>query len=327
VTRFVQVHIIQLLVAFVLTFACDVLFAQDMYKTIRTTYISATIGPSKYLGDIGSQNDNAWNQYQINQGTWFGGASLQRQYGFYAAIEAQLNVGKLASADRDVKYTSINDPNYLLYARNLDFKTNITEFSLLGHFMPANLIAPNSWLGAAPIQFFTTAGLGYFSFNPQGSLYDESFQQTFWYDLRPLNTEGQGWAEYPHKKVYNLRQGNLAYGFGLMYKTSGFYYCSIGVLGRKLFTDYLDDVSGFYPDANLFNRYITQEEEVLIAQQLSNKSLLVNPFSPNTAGDIRGNPNKNDAYYNFYAKVGFRIGAKKSKVPQYYKYGIDEICE
>jgi hypothetical protein len=327
VSRFARVHIIRTLVAILLTSAYSNARAQDMFKTIRTTYLSASIGPSKYLGDIGTQNDNVWNQYQINQGTWFGGASLQRQYGFHAAIEAQLSVGKLASADRDVKYESLTDPNYQLYLRNLDFRTNITEFSLLGHIMPANMLAPNSWLGAAPIQFFATGGVGYFSFNPQGSLYDESFQQTYWYDLQPLNTEGQGWTEYPNKKVYSLKQGNLAYGFGLMYKTTGFYYASVGVLGRKLFTDYLDDVSGNYPDANLFTRYISQEEEVLIAQQLSNKSLFTNPFSPNSTGDIRGNANKNDGYYNFYAKVGFRIGAKKSKVPEYYKYGIDEICE
>jgi hypothetical protein len=298
-----------------------------MFKTVRTTYLSASIGPSKYLGDIGTQNNNIWNQYEINQGTWFGTASLQRQYGFKAAIEAQLSIGKLASADRNVKFKDLDDPNYLLYQRNLDFRTNIVEFSINGYIMPAHLLKPKSWLGAAPIQLFLSGGAGYFSFNPQGSLYDEGFQQTFWYDLQPLNTEGQGWKEYPDKKSYKLQQANLNYGFGFMYKTSGFYYASIGVQARKLFTDYLDDVSGYYPDANLFGRYLLQEDEAQLAQQLSNKSILVDPFSPVTTGYIRGNGKKNDGFYAYYAKVGFRIGAKKSKEPEYYKYGLDEVCE
>ena len=57
-------------------------------------------------------------------------------------------------------------------------------------------------------------GLGVFHFNPQGSLSDGR-GNTYWYDLRPLHTEGEGWVA--GSKEYSLTQLNIPMGFGVKY--------------------------------------------------------------------------------------------------------------
>jgi hypothetical protein len=301
--------------------------AQDMYASNRYTYISGFVGPSQYLGDIGNQTNNFWGQYRLQQNTWFGGASIQRVYNNKLSVELQYTIGRLAAADRDINFANAADPNYLLYQRNLDFRTNISEFALNVHAMPLAILFARRKVALWKAQPYITVGGGTYKFKPQGSVYDAVFNKTIWYDLPAYSTEGQGFAEYPSRQPYALRQYNIQYGFGIHYNLSSFYYCAVGTSGRKLFTDYLDDVSSTYIEPTLYNRYLANAEEVEIATLLSNKSVLVNPFAPYPPGEMRGNSNKYDAYYSLYFKFGFRIGVKKGTQATHYKYDDTEICD
>jgi hypothetical protein len=326
VKALIRVHVLLCLVCCLLLqqHAC---YAQNMFKTKRYTYLSASVGPSKYLGDIGTQTDNFWNQYNINQGTWFGGGALQRVYHRKASIELGLQIGKLQAADRTIAFTSTADPNYLLFKRNLDFRTRIVEASLSTSVMPFTTLFPKKKIATYQIQPFLSAGLGIYSFKPQGSVYDALFDDIVWYDLQPLSTEGQGFAEYPDRQPYKLTQFNLQYGGGFNYNLSQYYYCAIGINGRKLFTDYLDDVSSTYANVTVYDRYFTDQELAELAKLFSNKSVLTEPFTPFREGEIRGNNKKFDGYFTIYAKVGFRIGARKSNEAEHYKYDDNEICD
>ena len=60
-------------------------------------------------------------------------------------------------------------------------------------------------------------------------------------DLQPLGTEGEGF--YKGEKKYNLTQLAIPIGGGFKYAISNNVRIGIEVGFRKLFTDYLDDVS------------------------------------------------------------------------------------
>jgi hypothetical protein len=76
---------------------------------------------------------------------------------------------------------------------------------------------------------------------------------------------------------------------------------SIG--GRKTYTDYLDDVSKTYIDANK-----QAQERGLIAAVLADPSSLKNEGAfVNKAGYQRGNPDFKDWYFNTNICISYRI--------------------
>lgn len=141
-------------------------------------------------------------------------------------------------------------------------------------------------------------GIGLFSFNPQAKLNGQ------WIELKPLSTEGQGFAEYPDRKPYKLKQLNFPVGIGLKYKITPMFNFSLECVSRILNTDYLDDVSTSYIDQSLFARY-------LFGNQLTNALLLndrqgeLNPAHVTMKGYERGNPKSNDAYFSVNLKMSF----------------------
>src|SRR5690606_15533698 len=66
--------------------------------------------------------------------------------------------------------------------------------------------------------------------------------------LRDLGTEGQGLPQYPDKKMYNLVQIAVPFGGGIRLRLSDNVHISYEIGLRKLFTDYIDDVSTTYAD-------------------------------------------------------------------------------
>jgi hypothetical protein len=82
-----------------------------------------------------------------------------------------------------------------------------------------------------------------FAFNPQAKLGDQ------WYDLQPMGTEGQflpGCDTCP--EPYKLVQFSIPFGVGIRYKLTDKIDLNVEMGLRKTFTDYLDDVSGNYPN-------------------------------------------------------------------------------
>src|SRR5262245_31777613 len=123
-----------------------------------------------------------------------------------------------------------------LQLRNLQFESAVSEFSLVGEYHLFNLYEKRF----TPYVF---AGLAIFHFNPY--TYDSTGKKTF---LKPLSTEGQG--IYPNKKDYSLWQPAIPFGGGFKFAINENLRIGIELGLRKLFTDYLDDVSTSYPDQN-----------------------------------------------------------------------------
>ena len=120
-------------------------------------------------------------------------------------------------------------------------------------------------------------------------------------------------ANHPDRKEYNLTQMNLPYGIGVKYFFNDRYNLSFEIVNRITFTDYVDDVSTKYIDAQDFYDYFGAGSATAdIARQMANKSAFANGgnYRPSYGpGSKRGNPNQNDAYYSTTLKFGIRLGA------------------
>jgi hypothetical protein len=207
------------------------------------------------------------------------GVNLKYNFDNAVLVRAGLLYGQVTGNDKYNRRADLKD-------RNLNFKTNILEFSICAEY---NLLEPEIFF-AYPYIF---GGIGIFHFDPY--TYDNDTKKTF---LRPLSTEGQGLTAYPDRQVYSKTQFCLPFGVGWKWSFSQRYDLVYEIGYRILFTDYLDDVSKTYVD-----------EQVLLAArgpkavELSNRS----PH-PRGAGATRGNSNVNDWYFFNGIKLSIRFG-------------------
>ncbi|MCX8020880.1 MAG: hypothetical protein N2747_10340 [Chitinophagaceae bacterium] len=232
-------------------------------------------------------------------------------YGFYAAANyrdiltgrLEGTFGEIVGYDSILKNVAAS--TFGRYERNLSFRSQISEIQLALELHP--LFFKNYDIDEEPPRLspYGVVGAGYFSFNPEANLNGQ------WYYLAPLRLEGQGMAEYPDRKPYKLKQLNLLGGIGLRYEINSFMMVRLEFLHRKLFTDYLDDVSTDYINPALFGNYLSPSQAA-IATQLYFRRNQINPADAQPLpGDQRGDPKDMDCYFTVHAKVGFIIGRKR----------------
>jgi hypothetical protein len=150
--------------------------------------------------------------------------------------------------------------------------------------------------GFSPYVF---AGVAAFRYNPYA--YDRTGNKVF---LRSLGTEGQGLSAYPEKKLYKNNQFAIPFGTGIKLALSEKLQVGIEIGLRKLFTDYLDDVSGTYADSSIL---AAARGPQTAAFAFRGKEL--NPNTPYpTAGSIRGNQDNKDWYFTTGFRFSYRLG-------------------
>lgn len=179
-----------------------------------------------FLGVADYQGDLTDKILQNPRGA--GGITYTYNFSPRLGVRAGLTLAKIAGAD-----SLSDDP--VLRARNLSFQTMIEEFSLLGQFTTFDMDV-KKW---SPYLF---AGLAVYHYNPYA--YDVNGYRV---KLQPLGTEGQGLPGYAANK-YPLTQLALPFGGGVKFNLSNRLQLGAEVGLRKLFTDYLDDLSGNYAD-------------------------------------------------------------------------------
>lgn len=156
-------------------------------------------------------------------------AGLGVRYNFNERICTKLgvNVGKVQAYDKD-------SPNIYEKARNLHFKSIVADVGLQMEFNFLPYVHGSKDQGWTPYLF---VGLGASYFNPKAELDGE------WHELRPLGTEGQ----FKGEEYYTVA-GGWVYGAGFKVDLSYEWSLNIDLSARRLFSDYLDDVSKDYPD-------------------------------------------------------------------------------
>jgi opacity protein-like surface antigen len=209
-----------------------------------------------------------------------GGLVMRYRNDGVLGVRASLNYGKLSGDD-----TRSAHPG-----RKLSFQTNLLELAVVGewYLVPDYRIGDEGRL--TPYIFLGIAG---FHFDPE-VIYESGIMA-----LQPVGTEGQGMDGYP--RPYRRTQLAIPLGAGLRFKAS-----ERGVLGlelsfRKLFTDYLDDVSGEY-----LNYLKIYEEKGEVAASLSRPGY--DPINPSNSSNIyRRGGDKNDSYGSIALTYTYRL--------------------
>jgi hypothetical protein len=142
------------------------------------------------------------------------------------------------------------------------------------------------------------AGISLYHFNPYTK--DSSNQKVY---LRPLSTEGQGLAQYG--KRYALTQLALPFGAGLKFRLTDRVFLGAEIGLRKLFTDYLDDVSTNYADAA--DLLEARGQQAVDLAYRSDELPEGNPNYPEK-GAQRGGSQQKDWYYFSGLHLSFRLG-------------------
>jgi hypothetical protein len=259
-----------------------------------------TVGPSNFLGDLGGHMGRGTtflkdNNFQMTKLTFGGFVSYHPTE--LLAFRLALNFGSLEGDDAIIKPKGGLEE--ARKTRNSNFRSRFTEGLLLAEIYPLIFIEQDPTDNFAKLRPYAVAGIGAFKYNPEG--YDAVTNR--WVALKPLHTEGQGFAEYPDRAEYKLSQLNIPLGAGIKYFLSENVNLSFEIIHRKTFTDYVDDVSTDYIDPALFYNYLPTAQAQL-AERMANKSL----NGAYDAGDQRGNVKNNDAYYSAGFKLGVRLG-------------------
>jgi hypothetical protein len=253
-------------------------------------HFAARLGIANYQGDLQSK------RITFKQAKVLG--SFGAQYDLSEHFTARTYF-TLTSLKADDKKGTAN-----MQMRNLNFQTKVFDWELGAQYNILSL--NNSWW--TPYIF---AGIGLYHFNPYTHTTDGA--KTY---LKPLSTEGQGFMA--GSKAYSLTQFNIPLGVGALYAVSEDVRVGLELGYRKLFTDYLDDVSSTYVDqaALLSARGQT-------AVDLAYRGYEVGAGSYPAAKTTRGSAKDKDGYYYMALTVTVRSFIDQYKriagLPSYHR--------
>lgn len=288
------------------TLLCLSTFFTSFSQSEQTSFVEAgiTVGPSNFLGDLGGNMGKGTTFLKDNNiplTKLIFGAFVTYQPNEWLGLRLSANFGSLEGDDAIIKPKGGFEEARLI--RNSNFRSKLTEATLMAEIYPTVFFEYEPTDIFHKLRPYGVIGIGAFRFNPQGT--DPSNGQ--WVNLQPLRTEGQGFPEYPDRKVYKLTQMNIPMGVGVKYFLSESVNLSLEIIHRKTFTDYIDDVSDTYVDPALFYAYMPLPQAQL-AERMANKT--GSAAGNNTRffpGDKRGTPSNKDAYYSVQFKLGFRL--------------------
>ncbi len=233
-------------------------------------------GISNYQGDL-QDKKFTFQQSHLALGI---GASYEITQQLY--VTGNVKIGKLSGDDKnETKNVS----------RNLNFTTALSEFNLSLEYDLLNL-------NEQPFTPYLFAGIAVYHFNPY--TFDSLGKKTY---LQPLGTEGQGF--YNGRTKYNLTQISIPFGGGIKLAINENIRIGVEIGFRKLFTDYIDDVSSTYADKTLLIASNGQTAANLAFRGNELKTGLLYP----AANARRGNAGSKDWYYFSGVSISFRLGA------------------
>jgi hypothetical protein len=265
------------------------------------------VGPLYFLGDLGGNTgvgSQGLKDVQFSKPKMVKAAYGAFYPGEWIGLRASLSHGKLEAADS--KIPDKGGPERSRKDRNLQFQSSLFEANLALELYPTVFMEQYDGL-QGKIRPYVVGGIGIFKFNPKGEYHAPDGTRK-WVPLQPLRLEGQGMSQYPDRKEYKLTQIEIPLGGGIKYFLKENFYAGIEVLYRKTFTDYIDDVSTTYIDNTLFASYLDAEKTAM-ANQLYNRENMVpgGTLTRAGAGEQRGNPEQNDAFFSTTLKVGWRL--------------------
>ncbi len=272
-----------LFLASILILSAQGVFAQYQ-STVQEGEFGVSFGAAHYFGDL---NTNA----KLNRPKPAVGIFFRKQFSNYIGLRVSAHYAQLGYAD---KYAS----NDFQRRRNLSFNTNIWELALQGDFNFFKFVQGDPYARFTP---YLTLGAGVFSYDPYAYLYGQKVY------LRPLGTEGQGYADYPDRKPYGTMSFCVPFGLGVKYNLTDRVNIGFEVVHRFTGTDYLDDVSKTYVNPAIFPKL--PDGSASVAEQLqdrSNETGELIGFVNGTARQ-RGYPKQKDQYIMAEFTISFNL--------------------
>ncbi|MCD6018145.1 MAG: hypothetical protein K0S53_1266 [Bacteroidetes bacterium] len=243
------------------------LFSQTKKRNFRQHEVGIFLGGAYYIGDL-----NPRKQFNLTQPA--AGLFYRFTPNYRYAFRAGFNWGNVMGDD-----SQSEDADQL--QRNLNFKSQIMEFNVLAEF---NFLEYRISNDKYKFTTFLFLGLDVFTFKPRAQM------GSHWIDLQPLKTEGQ-------TNGYRLTQMAIPFGVGAKINVSKKVGIGLEWGPRKTFTDYLDDVSGTYPDPDI-TPFTT-----INGPKLSDRS----KNAGSNVNEQRGNPRTKDWYFFFGLTLNFKL--------------------
>ncbi len=242
--------------------------------------LGVTAGYSYYIGDLNPKNH-------------FGPSKKFAYGGLYRFNLTKRHALRLHAMRVNLEAFDSGNEDIDLINRNLNFRNKMTEVAFLLEVNFHEYRLGRLGQGFTPYVF---GGLAYFNMNPE-----VEFNGNY-YEVIDLHTEAQGAAGYdsPYKK------GQIAIPFGIGLKVGFTKRLALNMEWgmRRTFTDYIDDVSGFYADAS----EVRDNAGLQLAADIADQSFeQVGPNNSN-AGTLRGNPEDRDWYIYTGIILSVRLG-------------------
>ena len=241
-------------------------------STAQNFHFSARLGLAGYQGDLKA------HAISLSQTKLMGSIGARYDLSEHVTARTYFTLASLKADDKKGTAT--------MQQRNLNFQTKLFDWELTAQY---NLFSLNDrWW--TPYVF---AGVGIYHFKPYTTDADDNKVL-----LQPLSTEGQGFIN--GVKEYKLTQFSIPMGIGIDYPLNEDMRLGLEFGYRKIFTDYLDDVSDNYADQqSLLNaRGATAVDFAWRGDEVGSGSYPV-------AGTPRGNNNNKDGY--FYIAVTYTV--------------------
>ena len=238
--------------------------------------VTAGIGIANYVGDLVKGN-TAFRQSSFS-------SSIGLNYAFIPNLSARFDVGFHNVQGYDSKEGGAHPE------RNLSFRSRIIEFSLAAEFTLMNMDKHKF----SPYIF---AGIGAFNFNPRAY-----YGAGGTHGLRELGTEGQGLSGYPG--MYSTMAVEYPLGFGFKYAINKKIMLQGEFNYRASGTDYLDDVSNYYPNKALLDARNPTTSKFTFR---GNGPYPINPTLR------RGDARNKDGYYTTQLKIAYKLQTNKTK--------------
>ena len=223
--------------------------------------LGGNAGISYYFGDL---NTN----YNISKPGFAIELKTRKNFNERISLAAGLQYAQVQASDK-------NSNNNFEKARNLDFKSVLWDLNFTMEFNFFPYFHGSKDFYYTPYLF---AGFSILKYNPTTEL------EGVRYNLREFGTEGQFLGN-----EYFLMSGALVYGIGFKWDINRDWSVNTQISGRKLFSDYIDDVSDTYPE---FASLEASRGSTAVA--LSNRSSIPDFVQPKMQ---RGNGKSNDVLY------------------------------
>jgi len=262
---------------------------RNLYNTV-----GVSLNAMNYFGDITPEAD--FTSLRLNSTRPSIAINFTKK--FTPRISARANFAWGRITGDDSKSASPDEAeNEPRYKRNLSFRNDIKELSLLG--IVDLFQNRRSYLRRPDFTPYVFAGVAVFHHNPK-AYYDGGEIPTGWYELQPLGTEGQNVNSADYPDPYSRIQFAIPFGLGVKYKIARQWDLGFEITWRKTFTDYIDDVSTNYADKGDLSR-----EAAILSDRSAETGRYPVTTGPNgyrhvngfgTKGDQRGDVTDKDWY-------------------------------